>query len=580
MRKPIITVLGHVDHGKTLLLDAIRGTGVAEREAGKITQHIGATEVPIEDIKRLSSEIIDMFGFRLSISGLLFIDTPGHEAFTNLRKRGGSIADLAVLVIDIKQGIQPQTTESIEILKAFKVPFVIAANKIDMIQGYESREGSVTLNLAKQDTETQNTVEQKIYELAGEMWKHGFACERFDRVNDFTKQIPVIPVSAKKKEGIPEVLLFLAGLSQKYLEKNLRLEVAGPGKGTILEVKQEKGLGQTIDVILYDGTIRTGDEIAFATFGGTARARIRALLQPKPLDEMRDPKERFKSMKEISAAAGIKIAAPGLENAVAGSPVLVVKTGKEEDEIRKEIESLKIESESIGPVVKADTLGSLEAVVKMLDAKGIKPRSANAGEVTRRDIIEAHSAGEKDRLKGVVLAFNTKPNEAGEKAAKEFGVRVFQEKVIYNLIERYWKWVEEEKEKEKKCALESMAWPARIRVMQGCVFRNCNPAIVGVRVLGGKLTPGATVFKENGMTGKIKNIQDKGEAMGEAKQGEEVAVSIEDANIGRNLFEGDELLTRLTKDEIERAKANIECLSEEEKELLSEITEKQKKLKK
>ncbi|MBU1930934.1 GTP-binding protein, partial [Candidatus Micrarchaeota archaeon] len=241
IRKPIITILGHVDHGKTLYLDRIRGTAIAEREAGAITQHIGATEVPIRVIRELAGDLLEKYKFKIELNGLLFIDTPGHEAFTNLRKRGGSIADLAVLVIDINQGIQPQTIESIDILRIFKVPFIVLLNKIDKLPGWISGYGSITNGLKLQNESVLQELDKRLYEIVGTLYEKGFQAERFDRVSDFTKQLPIIPISAKTSEGLAETLLFLAGLSQRYMEKKLTIQVSGPGKGTVLEVKEEKG---------------------------------------------------------------------------------------------------------------------------------------------------------------------------------------------------------------------------------------------------------------------------------------------------------------------------------------------------
>ena len=582
VRKPIITVLGHVDHGKSTILDTIRGTSVVEREAGRITQHIGATEVPIEAIKKIAGSLLEKYKFELSIPGLLFIDTPGHEAFSNLRKRGGSIADLAVLVIDATQACQLQTFESIEILKAFKVPFVIAANKIDLIQGWQKNEGkSFTESIKLQDESVQKDLDEKIYCLVGELFKKGFVCERFDRISDFTKQVAIIPVSAKSGEGIPELLLFLAGLSQKYLEKELKIEVSGPGKGTVLEVKEEKGLGKTIDVILYDGSFKVGEEIVAGTSDGIVRTKIRALLQPKPMDEIRSPEQRFDSVKEVSAAAGIKIAAPNLENVIAGSPVVAVWEGKENaaEEVMQEIQSLKIESETLGPIVRTDALGSLEALTMLLEKAGMRPKSASVGEVSRKEIIEAASIAKEDKFKGVIFAFNTKLNQGAEEELKKTQVKVFSANIIYKLIEDYEKWKGEEKEAEKKALLEKTTMPCKIKVMQNCIFRNANPAIVGVKILEGKLKPGIKVFKKDKALGEVLAIQDKGNNLQEAKKGMEVAISINDAVCGRNLFEEDELYSLIPKEQFAEIQKLKECFTQAELELAEEIREKQKKIK-
>lgn len=401
IRKPIITVMGHVDHGKTTFLDKIRGTAVAAREAGAITQHIGATEVPIKVVKDLAGSLLQQYKFDLKITGLLFIDTPGHEAFTNLRKRGGSIADLAVIIIDVNQGVQPQTVEAVDILRTFKVPFIIGLNKIDKIPGWNPSYGSITNGLKLQSESILQTLDTKLYELVGKLFEMGFQADRFDHVADFTKQIPIIPISSKLGEGLPEMLLFLGGLSQKFLEKKLTIHVEGPGKGTILEVKEERGLGKTIDVILYDGSLKVGDEIVLGGKNGVIKTKVRALLEPKPLNEINDPKEKFSNVKEVHAATGVKIAAPNLDEALAGSPLLVCVTGNEEQSIREELQSLKIEQESTGPIIRTDALGSLEALVKLASEKGLKPRHADVGDVTRKDVLEASAVSQTDRFKGV-----------------------------------------------------------------------------------------------------------------------------------------------------------------------------------
>jgi len=291
IRQPIIAVLGHVDHGKTTMLDKIRNTRVAEKEAGGITQHIGATEVPIEVVKQLAGSLLSLWKGEIRLPGLLFIDTPGHEAFTSLRARGGSLADLAILVVDINEGFQPQTIESIEILRKYRTPFVVAANKIDRIKGWKIVENEPFLvNIKKQDQRAVQELETKLWELIGKFYEVGFQANRFDRVQDFRRELAIIPVSAKYGIGLPELLVLIAGLAQKYLEEKLKIEVEGPARGTILEVREEIGFGTTIDVIIYDGTLRKDDIIVVGGKDKAIVTKIRALLKPKPLDEIRDPR--------------------------------------------------------------------------------------------------------------------------------------------------------------------------------------------------------------------------------------------------------------------------------------------------
>jgi len=290
IRQPIVSVLGHVDHGKTSFLDYIRGSSVADRESGAITQHIGASEIPIDVIYNVCGELLKQQNF--SLPGLLFIDTPGHHAFTTLRTRGGSLADLAVLIVDINEGFKPQTYESINILKQYKTPFIIAVNKIDKISGWKKSNELLSKRIASQRTNVKTIFKDKIFELIGILYENKFQAELYYKIQDFRKNIAIIPISSKTGEGIPELLMTLVGLAQNFLEEKLHNEI-GPAKGTVLEVKEEVGLGTTIDSIIYSGILRCNDKIVIGTKEDPIIAKIKALLKPKPLDEIRDPRERF-----------------------------------------------------------------------------------------------------------------------------------------------------------------------------------------------------------------------------------------------------------------------------------------------
>ncbi|MFA4907357.1 MAG: translation initiation factor IF-2 [archaeon] len=572
LRKPIITVLGHVDHGKTTLLDSIRGTSVTAKEPGAITQHIGATEISIDLVKKISGRLLAKYGFNLAIPGLLFIDTPGHEAFTNLRRRGGSIADLAILVVDCMQGIQPQTKEAIDILRVYKTPFIIAMNKIDLIQGWNSGSGSFSLNLANQHPKVAEALDRKTYELVGELHSLGFSTERFDRVSDFTKQISIIPCSAKTGEGIPEILLFLSGLSQKFLEGQLRTEVSGSGKGTILEVKEEKGLGKTIDVILYDGSIKLKDKIVLAGRNGIIETQVKALLEPTPLGK--NAKEKFVSVSEASAATGIKISAPGLEDALAGSPVLVEADGNERETVAREIGAIRIETEIEGAIVKADTLGSLEALIKLLGEKKVPIRRANVGEVSRNDVMLAIAVSKSRPLDGVIFAFNVKVRQDAEEEAESKGIKIFSSNVVYRIIEEYAEWKSGEEKRQKEEARGNALIPFKAKVLPNCIFHNSKPAVVGVRVIAGIMKPKMAVANNGKKIGTIEQLQDKGKNLKEASAGMEVAASISGAVCGRNLNENDELYSWLSESRIERINAACDLLSDEERKLIEEIKKK------
>ena len=398
IRQPIVSVLGHVDHGKTTLLDRIRGTGVAGREAGGITQHIGATEVPLAAILEMCGDLVKGRSFR--IPGLLFIDTPGHVAFSTLRARGGALADLAVLVIDVNEGFRPQTIEGLNILRRYKTPFVVAANKIDMVPGWRKHEGQPFVRSYEDQPEsTREELDRRMYELVGRLFEHGFSADRYDRIADFTTNLAVIPVSAKFGEGVPDLLLTLIGLAQRFLEEQLAT-AEGPAVGTILEVKEEKGLGVTLDAIVYEGTLSKGDTIVFGTAAKPGTTKVKAVLKPKPLDEIRDPQERFDSMQSVSAAAGVKIVGSSLGKAVAGAPIRVTKGNLAAviEEVAKESQ-LHIETQDEGILVKADAIGSLEGLAYECKQAGLPIKFARLGPVSRRDVtdevdlaVQAHDA--------------------------------------------------------------------------------------------------------------------------------------------------------------------------------------------
>ncbi len=573
IRQPIISVLGHVDSGKTTLLDRIRGSAVAPGEAGGITQHIGASEIPIRNILGICGDLVKKMGVEVNIPGLLFIDTPGHEAFTTLRKRGGSISDLAILIVDINEGFQPQTEESLLFLKEFKTPFVVAATKIDRILGWRSEDMCFLPNFKEQEERAQNEIEEKIYRIVGELGEKGFQGERYDRVKDFAKEVCIVPVSGVTGEGIPDLLMILTGLAQRYMEE--RLEVSeGMGKGTILEVREFRGLGTTIDVILYDGVIRRGDLLVVGG-KGTFTTKVKALLRPEPLKEMRVEK-MFRQVESVSAATGVKISAPNLENVIAGSPVRFLGSGKDLNravkDIEKEIEEVEIETENEGLILKADTLGSLEGLIKALRDLKIPIRKAKVGNVLKADVME--SAGMK---KPLIFAFHVDILPDAMESAKKQGVRIFKSDIIYKLIEDYQEWVEEEKKSKERGLLGSVTHPGRVKILPGYVFRQSKPAIFGVEVLGGIVKPGYRLRKGKKVIGEVKELQSEGDNVEEAKAGERVAVSIDGVTIGRQISEGDTLETVMKERDFEVLKSLKSKLPEDERKLLEEFGEKGKK---
>jgi translation initiation factor 5B len=546
LRQPVVVVLGHVDSGKTSLLDRIRGTGVQAREAGGITQEIGASFFPLETLKAICGPLLIKTGGELKIPGLLVIDTPGHEIFSNLRNRGGSAADIAILVVDVQKGIENQTVESIEILKQRKVPFVVALNKIDMIKGWKKESKGPLAEVLKQlSPEWNDELEERLYNVVGRLSLLGFEAELFFRVQDFKKQVSIVPVSARYGVGIPELLAVLIGLAQQFLKgKLIVVDQSGRARGMILELQEETGVGWTANVILTEGRLRVGADVVLLKREGAHSSKIKALFMPKPLDEMRDPRDKFTSVGEVYAAAGVKLVTPDLEGVLAGSPVIGYSSEDEftraKDEVEKELRAIITTRENMGVVVKASSIGGLEALLGLLKDKGIPVRQADIGDISRKDIVEAQVVAEHDPYLAVILAFEVKVLPDAREHAKE--IQIFKSNVIYEVIDAYMDWATKKRAEDERMAFSAVTPPAKLKVLPGTFFRRKDPAIFGVQILAGRIRPKTRLMNEGGEeVGSISQIQDKGKTLEEAKIGAEVAVSVPGPTLGRQIREGDVL---------------------------------------
>ena len=577
-RQPIVAVLGHVDHGKTSLLDHIRSLGtdvrasVMDREAGGITQHIGATEVPAELLNELCSPLMD--GKNFDSPGLLFIDTPGHHSFASLRSRGGSLADIAILIVDVMEGVRPQTIESIRILKQAKTPFVIAANKVDRIYGWQSvNNRSMAAAMKDQTREAVGLFEKRYWELVGSFAEHGFNIELYSKVKDFTQEIALVPISAREGEGIQDLLTVVIGLAERYLEEKLT-DVEGAGEGTVLEMKEERGLGKTLDVILYRGSVKKGDEIVLVTDEGGITTHVRGMFAPRGMSEMRDAGNRWDDTEAAHAASGLKISAPDLDGVLAGTTLRVVSNDAEREEalaLADAEANLSIElDEEEGVTIKADTVGGLEALAKELRAVEVPIRHASIGKVNRRDVRTAENSA--DPLHRIILAFSTEILSDAEEEIEnsESGVKYLCSDIIYHILEEREEWVEQRTRELEEASREQVVYPGRILLLPDHTFRISKPAVVGVRVLAGRIHVGQRLLKNGERVGQIKSIRSGQDSMKEARQGAEVAVAIDGVTVGRQIDEEDVLLVDIPESHAKKLRKMD--LTSAELEVLEELT--------
>ncbi|MDT3437094.1 translation initiation factor IF-2 [Haloarcula sp. 1CSR25-25] len=573
LRTPIVAVLGHVDHGKTSLLDKIRGSAVTAGESGAITQHIGATAVPLNVISEIAGDLVDPTDFDLP--GLLFIDTPGHHSFSTLRSRGGALADIAILVVDVNDGFQPQTLEAIDILKRTQTPFIVAANKIDTIPGWNPNEGQpVQQTMDAQSDRVQSDLNEKLYEIIGELSDNGFSADMYWRVQNFQANIGVVPVSAETSEGIPDLLTVMMGLSQRYMKEEMEIDTSGPGVGTVLEVKDTQGFGTTLDAIIYDGTIRNDDTIVVGGLQGSIVTDVRALLRPRPLEEIRTEQE-FEQVEQVAAADGVKIAAPDLGDAMAGAPIRVIRDRDRSEviaEVEEELAEIEVTTQEEGVVIKADTLGSLEALSSTLEEEEIPVMRAEVGAVAPRDVRVAETANEPTNQ--AILAFSVEVLDDARDLAEQEDVELFEDDVIYQLVESYDDHVTAIEEAQQEQILENITRPAKFRILQDHTFRQSDPAVVGVEILSGELRRNVNVVRwENGeakRVGTLKTIQDEGEDVDSARAGERMAVSIQGPTVGRQIEEGDDLWVEIPEKHAKILEQELkEDISVDEREALS-----------
>ena len=608
-RQPIVSVLGHVDHGKTSVLDLVRSIGserqasVMDREAGGITQHIGATEVPADVLNDTCAAMLG--GKNFKSPGLLFIDTPGHHSFVSLRNRGGSVADIAILVIDIMEGLQPQTIESLNTLKETKTPFVIAANKVDRIHGWTCERGrSFMQSLKDQREDVVSLFEDRYWKILGQFSEHGFNIERYDKIRDFTQNVAVVPMSAKEGEGLQDLLAVSVGLAERFLEDRLT-DTIGPAEGTVLEMRDEIGMGKTIDVILYRGSLKIGDNIMLASNDGPFSTHIKGLKRPKGMSEMRDAGKRWVNFPDVQAACGVKIVAPKLEQAIAGTTLYLANTEEQIENSKKAIQeewrtiydkmpimcsvcekvSPRVEfiencqkgtckgaiEEKDGVVIKADTVGGLEALAFELFKLKIPVRQASVGPVNKKDILMAKSI--KDPLNRAILGFSTKPNNevADELKGDDSEIKFFNGSIIYHILDSFEEWREQTKADIEAEQRESLVYPGRLLYLKDHTFRAKGPAIVGMRVVGGRVHIGQRLMKLDGTSvGQIKSLRTRdSDDVKEARQGDEVAVAIQGPTVGRHIEELDEFYVDVPEKHAKRLK-KIE-LTTVEQEILDEL---------
>lgn len=565
LRSPVICVLGHVDTGKTKLLDFIRRTHVQDNEAGGITQQIGATFVPDSAIKEQTKYVRNKF--KLALPGLLIIDTPGHESFTNLRSRGSSLCDIAILVIDIMHGLEQQTIESIGLLKDRKTPFVVALNKIDRLYGWKSNPKRDVEDLLKQQTlNTKDEFDKRSKEIILELNKQGLNAALYYDNPDPKSFVSLVPTSAVTGDGMGNIISMLITFCQTRLVKRILFKPDSLD-ATVFEVKAIQGLGTTLDVILVNGTLNEGDKIVLAGYEGAIVTQIRALLVPHPLRELR-VKAQYNELKTVRGSVGVKVTGNELDKAIAGLQLHVAKTDADVERLTtmcmKEFDSAmnKIKCVERGVYVQASTLGSLEALLEFLKQSKIPYSSVRIGPVVRKDVMKISTMLEHAPTYACILAFDVRVERDAQEMADQVGVRIFQAEIIYHLFDKFTAHIEDVKRKQREQYKSIAVFPCKLKILPTCIFNKRDPIVIGVEVMAGKLktdTPIYVVEKEI-LIGRVSSIQSNHVEKEVASVGDEVCIKIDNTSsdapkmVGRHFEITDTLISHISRESIDACK--------------------------
>ena len=592
LRSPICCILGHVDTGKTKLLDKVRQTSVQEGEAGGITQQIGATYFPVEALRE-KTMVLNKGNFDFKVPGLLIIDTPGHESFTNLRSRGSSLCNIAILVVDIMHGLEAQTLESIRLLRDRKTPFIVALNKVDRLYDWKPTPNNAFQDsLAQQPVHTQKEFEERASKVMLAFAEQGLNAELYYKNKSMGRYVSLVPTSALSGEGVPDMLQLLVSLTQTRMSQSLMY--LSELECTVLEVKVVEGLGTTIDVVLSNGVLRESDKIVVCGLNGPIVTQVRALLTPQPLKELR-VRSSYVHHKEVRASLGVKIAAPDLDKAVAGSRLLVCTNDDEEELLREEVMSdlttllNSVDKSGKGVCVQASTLGSLEALLEFLRVSKIPVSGINIGPVYKRDVMRCATMLEKARELACILCFDVSVDKEAERLAEELGVKLFTADIIYHLFDRFMAYRAEIMENKKRDAAGTAVWPCRLRTI--AAFAKRDPIILGCDIIDGSLRIGtplcvvkvdsATRKKEVIPIGRVTSLEinhKSRDVVLKKDVGAGVAVRIEpnlnDAPkmFGRHLDESDEIYSQISRASIDALKDHFwEGVTIEEKRLIKHL---------
>ncbi|KAK7202155.1 translation initiation factor IF-2 [Novymonas esmeraldas] len=567
LRSPICCVLGHVDTGKTSLLDRIRSTNVQGGEAGGITQQIGATFFPRDSLVSATEELNKKYKHSLNVPGLLVIDTPGHESFTNLRSRGSSLCDIAILVVDIMHGLEQQTRESIRLLREKKCPFIVALNKVDRLYDWQPHENmDIQQSLELQRPHVRSEFLTRWSQVKNELSAEGLNSELYYNNKEVRKFVSVVPTSARTGEGICDLLLLEIQLVQQFMEGKVTYK--DDLQCTVLEVKPITGYGFTIDVILINGVLREGEEVCLCGQNGAIFTQIRSLLTPQPLREMR-VRGDYIHHKSIKAAMGVKISGNDLEYVIPGTQLLVVHPQDNREAIAEQVmkDATNINEflnpDGLGVSVQSSTLGALEALLSFLKDMKIPVASIAIGPIHKRHMHQVLSMKRREPRFAVVLAFDVPVSEEARDIAKKNEIDIFEANIIYHLFDKFTRYMNEYEQREKDRLRAVAVFPVQLKMIDEAIHVT-DPIIIPVTVERGQLRPGTPLSairkKDDSVVviGRVMSMERDNRPVEIGTPGMDLAVKINSGEsgvtVGRQFDNNDVIISHISRQSVDAVK--------------------------
>ena len=555
LKSPICSIMGHVDAGKTTLMDVLRKTNVAEKEFGGITQDINSYFVNIDTISELTSKITNKYKVEPKIPGVLLIDTPGHEVFNKLRNFGSNLCDVAIVVIDIISGVKPQTIESIKMLQENKIPFVIAATKLDTVDGYKCcNMSSLNDEFKEQEKYVLYSIDSYIQDIKYDLEKINVKAELYFKNKKPKQMYSIVPISSKTNSGLSDLLCLIVYISQEWMNSKMIYD-ENKKDMVIMKSYNDKKMGWVIDVIIKNGNIKVGEKYIILSTTGPQEIKVRNLIIGK--DRVR----------EVKASNCVTVIAANCSQCYSGTKLFphtsnIKELTKEYDNL---LSSYKLEKN--GVLLIAPTLAMLDGLYNTF--KDVKISGVDIGNVNensiRKHLSKFENVSEKEYK--CVLYFGELSNHIYTELfnyCKSKELNFIREPVVYHLKEAYdeYKDMMVKERQEQQLIKGNAVYPCKLKIFKQHIFMKggMDHLMFGVKIVEGKILKGSSLRlskelqEKKPILGKIISMQKNNEEVNEGNTGDELCIRLTNPSgllYGRHFDYNDYVYSDITRESID-----------------------------